>query len=412
MIRNGLLLLCLTASLPGCRDILPPDSDARQTVTLRFTAAGDDTRSSDPDELLLSDLNLFIFSEDGNLEEQRYIPARSLYGSGRSLTLSVSLIRRLPYSIYACANFGYRIPGIGCDTQLLSFRHYLTYPDEFKAGIPMSGVLENFVPMDREVLDLPLVRMMSKISVSMDRSGLDSGVSLLVRSVQIGNCPRSAFPFLESGAMNAQDTFGQGFIKTYSAADALNRETTGRHSDEVDVYMLENRQEDRFDEDLCSFIEIKSEYNAPQYHTGAEEYLVYRFRLGEGEGNYDIYRNCHYHFCVKPTGDGLGGTAWSVDKTGLHTKAEAGLRILPENPVTGHVGETLHVWAECTPPETPLDIGREELEFDRERGIYDYTVDADGRGVQLRLKKPGTGILYMQAGEPVNDAALAVVVVL
>ena len=61
------------------------------------------------------------------------------------------------------------------------------------------------------------------------------------------------------------------------------------------------------------------------------------------------------------------------------------------------------------PPNTPFDIGYEELEYDKSRGIYDYVPDDDGHGVTLTLLKSGRGILYMSAGYPINDSKLIVV---
>jgi hypothetical protein len=51
----------------------------------------------------------------------------------------------------------------------------------------------------------------------------------------------------------------------------------------------------------------------------------------------------------------------------------------------------------------------EELEYDRERGIYDFVIDSDRKGVSLTLKNPGTGILYMTAGSPVNETGMLVI---
>ena len=39
-------------------------------------------------------------------------------------------------------------------------------------------------------------------------------------------------------------------------------------------------------------------------------------------------------------------------------------------------------------------------------GEEHYEIDADGHGVTLTLKKSGRGLIYMEAGEPINDAAL------
>ena len=49
------------------------------------------------------------------------------------------------------------------------------------------------------------------------------------------------------------------------------------------------------------------------------------------------------------------------------------------------------------------------MEDDRRNGIYDYVMDDDGHGATLTLTGPGTGLIYMEAGEPINDAALFII---
>lgn len=83
----------------------------------------------------------------------------------------------------------------------------------------------------------------------------------------------------------------------------------------------------------------------------------------------------------------------------------------PGDYIEGNVGDDIHIWCEIFPPNAPFDPGHEELDYDKSRGIYDYTIDEDGKGVTLHLKKPGTGIIYMTAGEPVNQSGMAIVVV-
>lgn len=83
----------------------------------------------------------------------------------------------------------------------------------------------------------------------------------------------------------------------------------------------------------------------------------------------------------------------------------------PEGYLEGDVGDIIHISCEIFPPNTPFDIGTEDLEYDSNEGIYEYEIDDDGRGVSLKLKKPGSGMIYMEAGEPVNQAALFFIVV-
>ena len=60
--------------------------------------------------------------------------------------------------------------------------------------------------------------------------------------------------------------------------------------------------------------------------------------------------------------------------------------------------------AEGAPAGTVTETG--DSAADREDGIYDYIIDADGHGVTLILKGPGSGLVYMEAGEPVNESEL------
>ena len=46
------------------------------------------------------------------------------------------------------------------------------------------------------------------------------------------------------------------------------------------------------------------------------------------------------------------------------------------------------------------------MENDKRDGIYDYVLDEDGHGAMLTLTGPGSGLIYMSAGAPVNEAAL------
>jgi hypothetical protein len=51
----------------------------------------------------------------------------------------------------------------------------------------------------------------------------------------------------------------------------------------------------------------------------------------------------------------------------------------------------------------------EELMEDKQNGIYDFEVDKDGHGVTLTLTGPGRGLVYMEVGEPVNEAAMWII---
>ena len=46
---------------------------------------------------------------------------------------------------------------------------------------------------------------------------------------------------------------------------------------------------------------------------------------------------------------------------------------------------------------------------DRNEGIYDFEIDEDGHGAVLTLTGPGRGLIYMEVGEPVNEAAMWII---
>jgi hypothetical protein len=46
------------------------------------------------------------------------------------------------------------------------------------------------------------------------------------------------------------------------------------------------------------------------------------------------------------------------------------------------------------------------MQNDKKEGIYDYIIDEDGHGAVITLTGPGSGLIYMSAGPPVNEAAL------
>jgi len=505
----------------GC-NVKPWNEKENATVTFGFPTGALATKSSDPDEDKISDINLFVFNSLGELDGHEFFRDQALFNGKNGISCKTELIKNSTYSIYACANFGYPISGIRTLEDLMQYRFHLAYPDEYREGIPMSGkVGEIRIDDDGDVV-LPMTRMMSKISLDVDRTGLEKGTKIYVRSVRIGGCPTSATPFSESKANDEDDVFETGFFKGYGQVDALNKDETLGHSGQISLYMLENRQGDLLEDimsdkekifqdgdprsKVCSFIEIKSEFISDSCYTKPGEFLIYRFYLGENRRNFDIERNCHYHFTLKPEGSGISEDSWRVDKSGIGIyvdkielsrnaiemnyvgqeidisakaypqnassgklywessdpsvaetyphheadgemtgtdctvkatgggectiicksadgkSAEARCKIAvciaptvftlhPGNYISGTNNEKIHIWCDLFPPDVPFEISKKDLEFDKARGIYDYEMDEDGLGVVLTLKNNGTGLINIDAGPPINDGFLVIVVV-
>ena len=178
-------------------------------------------------------------------------------------------------------------------------------------------------------------------------------------------------------------------------------------SEEVSLYMPENMQGTVPSEETASFVEMEIDYRSSEL-ISYDSPLIYRFYLTDDDGSHDVGRNCHYHIAVAPEGDGLSQTGWRIDKSGIGPVIPL-FRMHPGEYAEGHVGDSLRIWCECYPRTAPFDPGYEELNFDKGRGIYDYRVDDDGHGVTLYLKRPGSGIVYMSAGEPINRSGMVLV---
>ena len=371
------------------------------------------SKASMPDEGRISDLNLLIFDSYGRIVENIYRKDRGPF--------SVSLIAGQTYSFAAVANFGYKVSVISVE-DLKSLTFHLVYPDEYREGMPMASEIVSLKISADTDIRLSLINMMSKISIRMDRNRLSEGVDMHVSGMRIGNCPKKALAFGRNAVEGRDDCFNVGF-----SLDALECAGFGRMerpgiSEEVSVYMFENTQGRLSDEDIpedsqkvipeddprferCSYIEMDIDYSSDIWQSGQSP-LTYRFYLGEDRNSLDIERNCHYHITVTPEDDGLHGDGWRVDKTGLEYTGLTLLEPYPSDYIIGNIGDKIHIGCRVVPTHAPFDIGLEYLEDDKATGIYDYTIDPDGHGVTLTLTGPGTGLIYMEAGPPINDGAL------
>lgn len=410
-LRNNILKLASYAALIcGCSK-----APEQAMIRINFHEADVPVRSMSPDEDKITDISLIIFDESGQAED-------CIWLTRGSRTCTTDLVIDKKYTFCACANFGYQIYA-GHIEELQDIRYHLAYPDEYREGIPMAAVKEVLIT-EECIVDIDLQRLMAKISLRMDRSRLDRDVEMNVRSARIGNCPRYAKPFTASKIEDNDDTFPTGYLLNDIQTAELNYNIGEGLSSEVSLYMLENMQgpadgnithdsEKVFEQkdkrsEVCSYIEMEIEYLSPEKASG-EKGLIYRFYLGEDRNSFDVERNTHYHITVTPENNGLNDDGWRVDKSGLKDLGPAYLRAYPSDYIRGDIGDQVHIWCEFSPASAPFDVGISYMEDDKAEGIYDYRIDTDGHGATLTLTGPGRGLIYMEAGEPVNDAALFII---
>ena len=409
-IYSYLLTVLLLAS-GGCKE---PDAFIEKEVICRISVngCGYASKTIEPVEDMVSDLSIMIFDENGAAEECLWLP------NGET-TADIPLVLGKSYSFRACANFGYQTYADHID-ELAETVYYMAYPDEYSKGIPMCAMADNIRITDEATIDLKLVRLMSKISLRMDRRKLSKGVQMNVTGVKIGNCPKSVKIFSHNRVTREDQCFSFGFSRDDIQSSILNSVTADYLSGTLSLYMLENMQgnmDKQIDSDsdkifndndyrktVCSYVEMELEYLS--YEKYSETPLIYRFYLGDSRGNLDVERNCHYHITICPEDDGLKGDGWRVDKSGIEELGPTYLRSYPSSYIRGKIGDRIHLGCMLSPPHTPFDVGESYMADDKAKGIYDYELDPEGLGVTITLTGPGCGLIYMEAGEPINDGAL------
>ena len=420
MRKTGVLLV--VSLVTGCSIGERPGERVMGELVMELVS-GAPARSTPPDEWLVSDINLLIYNEEGLLEERRYYPARSFSATGGAVRLRTSLLTEAAYDIFIAANIGYALPALGRE-EVESYRYHMAYPDEYSRGMPMCARLDGFVSHGEPSVTVPLIRAMARIDLRLDRSKLDSDVSFQVTAVTIGNGPSSVCLFGDSRAESASQVFAGGYTLNDRQVQPLNTDQTIGVSKPVSLYLLENLQGDLLDTEderektfsegrypqVCSYLEIKGSYHSNAWHTRPGETVSYRFYLGDGPGNFDIYRNtaCEVTVCLE--GDGLSEEGWRVDKGELVSETSFDLHPAAYNEC--QPGDDYRIWCDVFPEDTPFEI--DPVAWDDDEGVhnlYTYDIDPDGHGITLHTRKGGSALVYFKAGPPVNRDTLALLVI-
>ena len=421
MRRAGVLLVVLSLMI-GCNSL--DREDQRTAMVLVLDPEGSaPTRSTLPDESLVSDINLFIYNSEGLLEERRFLSGRQFSVKDGTVQLKTSLLRGVPYDIFVAANIGYALPVL-TRKDIESYRYHLAYPDEYSRGMPMSAHLDGYVNEGEAEVLLPLVRTMARIDVNIDRTKLDSDVTFQVTSVHVGNGPSSVRLFGDSRAESATQVFAGGFSLEGRQVQALNIDQAPGVSGSVSLYLPENLQGDLLTTDdergkvfsegqlgkVCSYLEIRGSYHSNAWHTRAGEPLVYRFYLGDGPGNFDVFRNTACKVTVHLEGTGLGEDGWRIDKDRLIPETRFSLHPAAYNECRS--GDDFHLWCDVFPADVDFEI--EPVAWDDDESVhrlYTFDIDPDGHGLTIHTWKGGSVMVYFKAGPPVNRDTLALVVI-
>lgn len=355
------LLLLVPAFLSGCGREMSDDIGYVLTdIEIKGLNA---TKAVVVDGIDIKTLDLFVFNNDklGRLDSYERIEH---YSGNEVRVLSTSGAKHL-VAVANLPEHTMETAYISCIEDLIQMQIRF---DDMDEDFPLMRGMTEFIAGSLDPYGIVLEPLYCEIVIS----DLSSGTALSDIRMHLENINASCSLFQEAGA-RPSEFIEKGNTTDYYPGMRFTCFPNGTTQESPGSYFTELVIEGNMDGEEC----------------------IYRIKINEGKG---LERNVKYFLNI--TIDGRGG---EVIETGAMT-------LYPGNIITGKDGEDVRVWVEVDPPYTEVIFDQEDLEFDKERGIYDYELDPDGKGVTLHLLRGGTGMFCIDAGPPVNDGCLVIVV--
>lgn len=366
---------------PG--DIIPDESHILLTAYVEEKGT---TKGDVPvvDENGISDLNIFLFNENGQLAYSRYFHEIS---EG----MSVPFARKNSYSLYAIANAGDLSGNPGtlnttAISRLVWHLEDISGLQDTEGCIPMAGKIDQRGFEDGENVTVPLRRMYAKFRLIADKSMLDESVETFeIYKVVLRNLNRNISYFTRSKSGSAGDILPAG-----TAAEGA--ELQKLHSTGIDFYIPENAHGNllpgNIDEkthippepynNLCTYVELHVKYRNEEHYN---ENLIYRYYLHDGSpDNFDILRNTMYTCKTIFRGSGINEDTWRIDVSGMKDLVTS-VHVSPAKRTLTEIGETFRYTATVVPasaenPEVSWSTDNPSVATVGEDG----TVTAKGKG--------------------------------
>lgn len=308
---------------------------AKEECTVHFTLE----REAHTKSILPSDIenrldNAFVLlsSEDGYFRYQ--------YFDFTSASQGPSVEWRLPagmdYTVYALGNMGNVLPSLprtetGFDMAAFRFEvppygSLRAMPMARQLSLPSSRLREG----ENVSLSISLQRLMAKVCVSIDKSGITGGEAAQAMqsgSLHLRQVARAIYPFRADGsrALSAEDIYpGNTDYYNFSAAEAWNL-----GSGEITLYLPENRQGTGTGStqpgkvptgsaagraNLATYLEYTAAKSGT--HDGVAGNMTYRVYLGENEtNNFDVIGDKVYSATLSLSWNGMWEGTWRVAKS-------------------------------------------------------------------------------------------------
>lgn len=347
MRRLLLIILSIALSFTGC---MREERGGKKKFNFSLAYSVDcATKSVTIDDNIVSNINVFVYDREGNLVDCDYSTTGNIF-----LKVWANRI----YNVYSIANIG-NITTVPLHTEsaMLAYKYSISdYTGIAGVGnaVPMSGVLTGITLTDGGVIPIVLTRLISRVTVILDKSQLSGVTTFDIKNIRIKNTPRVVTPFYDN-TPTSSEILEDGDMAT--AAQIGNITTSG-----VTFHLFENYQGTLLPENLsvtgkvfpedspyrlvCSYIEMEIDYKTA---TSYSNNLKYRFYLGRDyTSNFTIKRNTQYTVVVTPSNSGINETTWRVDVSNLKYYVTS-ISVSPATHTLTSLGQTKQLTATVLP---------------------------------------------------------------
>jgi len=307
------------------------------------------TRSLIADENGINDLNVFIFdASTGQTVSFKYFPPSAMGNLSIPMTISGPSGNRIfAFIANAGSSIGSSVTNL---TALNNLKKTMTSGTDFLSGgrMVMSAITDtkviNVTPGTTNgtyaLGTINLERLTAKVTVVIEKSGLEASTLVNVRSIQLKNVPLVYSYIAPNSPTTTSTTFVNGDNITVNDGNLEPVDPSGNnlpHNYATPLYMVENMQGTRtlptnvpgeectssktqipLHPSQCSYIEVVCEYRTT-LPTGERDGLVtYRVYLGvDNNGNhwnnFDVKRNIWYQATLTLTGrGGADEVSWRI----------------------------------------------------------------------------------------------------
>lgn len=357
----------------------------------------------------ISRLDLFVFNDDGVMKLDSYASINDPYTPYISVTSGSG--DKFLVVLANCRMDGESISDFWNYEALENFRCELK--DEDPAYPVMSGEC-HFCAGAEGYTTVSLTPLLSDIQIDFIkcnfagkgyRSTTLENASVYLTNIS-GSCEIMRADGFKITELENSGALDRNYLSTMRHPEMIYRTVIPGHWSPVDLYCYPNDDADGVLGSPHTRLVLQGDIDGRTYYYPVD---INQDGFGYSTGTRGISRNIKYSFSFNITRKGSTDPDVLVPPEDIIEKGWISLH--PGNLITGTNGEKVHVWCETYPEDAEVDICRDDLDFDVERGIYDYEIDADGHGVVLTLKENGTGMFTIDAGPPIDDGFLVIVVV-